>query len=1241
MVEYGSGRGWPRRSAYDNFDEDTWMESVRERLRSALYTPIEPRKTAVQLEEASESEHTEEEDEIQEDPSAKNHVRLTSEAMQELFALGGVVEQGSGSSVRLDDFAERVWRVDQPQDNNSASSLFQAFDDGSGSDIDAILRHRMRTQPQKEPAGEEHRIQRPLIQEISLQSPEQSEMEESDIAASGAFSEEESQDSETEQESISEASSSSQSDSVGEEQGSNVTSDELAEVDEMEQELDDNGSDSENAHVSVAEYTSSQVDSDSMEERIDAHLYEEAREFQHASKDASVLPIDDFSREHEVTSSPFDSYKREHGYRDYQQPQPDSFDASALHPDSHVASHGQITHPILVFSESEEEPAEGEVSDTKHGSIDGQAEIMEEVVEDEDVERGSDSENSQDTEGLFSGSNKEDDANHTSLESSAQATNGESRVTQPFQHETLPTGKQHSEDHRISADAVEEEIKEKRKAVLTSLSGKTALKNQESDVNVESSLPTTSHSEDDLATELLSKPPSGSHNSADPGDLTQYTQSLPELANMLDHNVSADKDSYVESTDLSDKDQPSNVENIMDEANQQCDSTKTIKTDDRTLIQAPSPVKTDMEYYHQNLGSQDKSEEKQHSSHEDVSQGPPSDFPEGAWRAFVSDGCSPYAFAAPTQGANAANSNHPVPIAPLIHRSETGDELQDESQKQNAANLPGLMDPSTSDIHRGKNTDSTRNQDLQATVQLMSEDDKSEEDTTYEQNPASTNNNAQIPAHVGASNENGPYRYEDQVELEQQPYLEDHKFEQDSSADSSTPPDPGSSSPIRNDSDSVHAVLLGQDIPLETKGQEKQSDSSRVPNSQAPEPSLSSLPTEEQEIRTEPHRNHYPITRSHCHSQRLVLLRETGSPTFIVPSCVLDPEVLAKEGAEKQDVNIDRLDLVTLNPDALPESVYHTLCRIVSPSLLDEVSVTSDSHAASWMIDDARHAQSDASSEKDDEQTARPEDSSFADSSTGAFNTVHRAPTRGHRRPRKSDSSSGIANYIPPDQPDRSPANTPADVSIEELEQLPTTQPKRARTSSPAPRMRLRRADERRPTQRYSPEYRVEQQKHEEAVREAVAEVVKLGYPEQGIYRQELVWGDTDQFRHVNNVHYIRWLESARMHWLKQLGKTIPRQLYEDIEKGQNIGVILATNFCRYRRPLLYPDTVLIGQAVKLPLVRNDRFSTQSVIYSVNQRAVAAEGENQTVCYDYNKLSKANMPEELRKAIEAWGLGEK
>ena len=37
------------------------------------------------------------------------------------------------------------------------------------------------------------------------------------------------------------------------------------------------------------------------------------------------------------------------------------------------------------------------------------------------------------------------------------------------------------------------------------------------------------------------------------------------------------------------------------------------------------------------------------------------------------------------------------------------------------------------------------------------------------------------------------------------------------------------------------------------------------------------------------------------------------------------------------------------------------------------------------------------------------------------------------------------------------------------------------------------------------------------------------------IYEQNIAWGDMDAFGHVNNVHYYRYMESARIRYLSGL----------------------------------------------------------------------------------------------------------
>lgn len=168
-----------------------------------------------------------------------------------------------------------------------------------------------------------------------------------------------------------------------------------------------------------------------------------------------------------------------------------------------------------------------------------------------------------------------------------------------------------------------------------------------------------------------------------------------------------------------------------------------------------------------------------------------------------------------------------------------------------------------------------------------------------------------------------------------------------------------------------------------------------------------------------------------------------------------------------------------------------------------------------------------------------------------------------------------------------------------------------------------------------------------EKTRQAEAEVEKLGYLRQGIYHHRVAWAENDMFRHgahcatlhwltaVNNVNYIRWFENARMSWVDRLTENIDPKLRDDIVQGTNVGMILATTFCRYRRPVSYPDTVLIGQAV-LPMKKPDRFAVKYIAYSVAQQTTAALGEQEMFAYDFNKLSKANVPEEVAAALKEW-----
>lgn len=67
-------------------------------------------------------------------------------------------------------------------------------------------------------------------------------------------------------------------------------------------------------------------------------------------------------------------------------------------------------------------------------------------------------------------------------------------------------------------------------------------------------------------------------------------------------------------------------------------------------------------------------------------------------------------------------------------------------------------------------------------------------------------------------------------------------------------------------------------------------------------------------------------------------------------------------------------------------------------------------------------------------------------------------------------------------------------------------------------------------------------------------------------------WGDLDVLGHVNNVHYFRWFESARIAYLERLGIATQGQ-------GGPHPVLAATH-CDFHAPLFFPASVDIGARI-------------------------------------------------------------
>ncbi len=113
-------------------------------------------------------------------------------------------------------------------------------------------------------------------------------------------------------------------------------------------------------------------------------------------------------------------------------------------------------------------------------------------------------------------------------------------------------------------------------------------------------------------------------------------------------------------------------------------------------------------------------------------------------------------------------------------------------------------------------------------------------------------------------------------------------------------------------------------------------------------------------------------------------------------------------------------------------------------------------------------------------------------------------------------------------------------------------------------------------------------------------------------------WGDMDAMQHVNNIIYLKWVESTRL------------LLFEQLMKGKTAGLseispILAWSDIKYIAPVVYPDTVRVDfDIVKL---EEDRLQCQAHLYSKSQNRLVAISNNTIKAYNVKLLKKAEIPD--------------
>lgn len=176
----------------------------------------------------------------------------------------------------------------------------------------------------------------------------------------------------------------------------------------------------------------------------------------------------------------------------------------------------------------------------------------------------------------------------------------------------------------------------------------------------------------------------------------------------------------------------------------------------------------------------------------------------------------------------------------------------------------------------------------------------------------------------------------------------------------------------------------------------------------------------------------------------------------------------------------------------------------------------------------------------------------------------------------------------------------------------------------------------------------------ENVAQEARNTLLKLGFDPESFWEQQIVWGDHDSFQHVNNVRYVRFFESGRIKWMTSLAHEIGGQeKVEAMLKGKGFSLILKSLSINYKRPVTYPDTLLIAhkpyvgplatsshtedKTLALPSAKKlpkTHFNVIAAAYSYAQQKIVTESDSVLVWYDYDKLRKCDPGPEVRAVLE-------
>ncbi len=121
-------------------------------------------------------------------------------------------------------------------------------------------------------------------------------------------------------------------------------------------------------------------------------------------------------------------------------------------------------------------------------------------------------------------------------------------------------------------------------------------------------------------------------------------------------------------------------------------------------------------------------------------------------------------------------------------------------------------------------------------------------------------------------------------------------------------------------------------------------------------------------------------------------------------------------------------------------------------------------------------------------------------------------------------------------------------------------------------------------------------------------------------------WSEMDTYQHVNNVCFMKYMQSARVQFWEVTGLA---KLYAETKKGP----MLVSTRCDFTHPLFFPGNVFIK--TKVEFIKNSSFGLYHELYN-DEGVLCAKGHDVAVCFDFNTNKTFPVTDELRQEMSQY-----